>query len=195
MWILVAFGAFCCVGIVAFGAMTWAVMGQVKDLTPCIFTLETLNQSLRDYVDEKGTYPSAEKWQDELTPYYQKHYKSHMKEMEDVPGPMKGFASMADITGDLSCNSKNSPKTFIALNAEVAGKKRADFKDPSETIVFFESTSEGRNITEKYVKKDIKDSPKMMGEPRGWYQINLDGNMVVTDKHGKVKKVNIDTSN
>lgn len=195
VWILVAFAAFCCVGIIAFGAMTFAVMGQVKDLTPCIFTLDTLDRSLKDYVADKGAYPSADKWQDELAPYYDKHYKDHVKEMQDVPGPMKGFAEMADIKAELSCNSKTSPKTFIAFNPDVAGKKRTDFTDPSKVIVFFETTSTGRNITEKFVARDFKDSPRMMGEPRGWYEMDLEGQMVVTDKRGKTKRVNIETNN
>ncbi len=173
--------------------MTAAVFNQTKNLIPCMFTMSTLNKSMEDYVKEKGKYPSAEKWQDELAPYYTKASKEFTEEFKDAPGPMKDWGNIADINASLDCNTSSSPKTVLAFNPEISGKKPADIKDV-DTIMFFETTSSGRNIAEKPTARKFADSPKMMGSPRGWYQMNMDGEMVVVDDTGKVKHVDISTN-
>jgi hypothetical protein len=192
IWIFVALGAFCCIGIIAFGGMSMAVLNQTKNLMPCMFSMATLNKSMEDYVKEKGTYPPAATWQDELAPYYEKQSKSFTEEFKNAPGPVKDWGDIADINAELGCNTSGTPKTSLAFNPDLAGKKPTDIKD-SDTIMFFETTSTGRNISEKPVERKFKDAPKMMGSPRGWYQMNTEGRMVVVDENGKIKHVDINT--
>jgi len=169
-----------------------AVMNQTKNLMPCMFSLSNLSSSMDDYLKEKGKYPPAATWQDELAPYYAASSKKFTDEFKDAPGPLKDWGNIADINADLECNSSSSPKTFLAYNPELAGKKPADIKDV-DTILFFETTSTGRNIAEKPAERKFADSPKMMGSPRGWYQMNLEGDMVVVDEKGKIQHVDIST--
>ncbi len=190
VWIFVALGAFCCIAIIAFGAMTATVFNQTKDMFPCMFSLATLDKAMDEYVKEKGVFPPADSWQDELAPYYTKHSTSMKDELKDAPGPMKDWGNVTDISGDFKC-STTGVNTYIAYNPEIAGKKLSDLKDPADTVMFFETTSTGRNIAEPFKEKDFKDSPKMMGQPRGWYRMGTDGEMVVTDQSGKKTKVDI----
>ncbi|MFM9872586.1 MAG: hypothetical protein ACKVQS_03855 [Fimbriimonadaceae bacterium] len=169
-----------------------AVLNQTKNLMPCMFSMMTLNKSMEDYVKEKGKYPASEKWQDELEPFYTKASKEFSAEFKDAPGPMKDWGNIADIKSNLDCNSIGTPATFLAYNPDLAGKKPTDIKD-SDTILFLETTTTGRNLAEKPVARKFMDSPKMMGSPRGWYQMNINGEMVVVDEKGKVKHVNIQT--
>lgn len=190
VWIFVALGAFCCIGIIAFGAMTATVFNQTKGMFPCIFSLATLNKSMDAYVKEKGVFPPAENWQDELAPYYSKNSDDMKNELKDAPMGIDEWANVADINGDFSCNTSGT-KTFIAYNPDIAGKKVTDIADPAATVMFFETTTTGRNINETYAEKDFSTSPKLMGQPRGWYQMTADGEMVTVDQKGKKTKVDI----
>ncbi len=190
IWIFVALGAFCCIGIIAFGGMTMAVMNQTKNLMPCMFTMSTLNRSMSEYVKEKNKYPSAATWQDDLAPYYTKEKTNFADEFKDAPGPFKDWGDIADINAEMECNTSGAPSTVIAFNPELSGKKPADFKDP-DTIMFFETPKTGRNVAAKPEALKFKDAPKMMGSPRGWYQMNIDGDMVVVDEKGEIKHVDI----
>lgn len=169
-----------------------AIFNQVGQQTPCVLSMMTLSESLDEYVKEKGTYPPAATWQDELAPYYIKSSDKITEEFKDAPGPLKDLGNLADISAELSCNSKSSPSTYLSYNSDIAGKKPADIIERN-TITFFETTTAGRNLAEKPVERKFADSPKMMGTPRGWYQMNIDGEMVVIDENGKVQDVDIST--
>lgn len=167
-----------------------AVMNQTKDMFPCIFSLSTLQASMDEYVKEKGVFPTAANWQDELAPYYTKKADEFKEDFKDAPGPLQNWGNVADINGNFECNT-GTPKTFISINPDISGKKLADIADQGNTVMFFETTTTGRNIAESFAEKDFKTSPKMMGQPRGWYQMMVDGDMNVIDEKGKKTKVDI----
>jgi len=194
VWIFVAIGAFCCIAIIAGGGMIAAIFNQGKDLFPCVFTLTTLDKSMDDYIKDKGKYPDADKWQTELEPYYAKTAKSFKDEMKDAPGPLKGMGDVASISGPMACNSSGT-KTFISYNSEIAGKKKADITDPDDTAMFFEDLVEKVNASAPFKPKDFNDSPRMMGQPRGWYVWVVSGYMQTVDEKGRKKNVDISTGN
>lgn len=188
-----AIGAFCCIAIIAVGGMTAAVMNQVKDMTPCMFTNSFLASSLEEYVKEKGKYPPADKWQSELAPYYEKSAEKMREEMKDAPGMIKDWGNVASISGPMACQLSGT-KTFISYNQEISGKATADVKDP-KTIAFFEDTVEKMNASAVYKPKNFKDSPRMMGQPRGWYVVSVEGRALMVDEKGDTVEVDMKTGN
>lgn len=194
VWIFVALGAFCCIAIIAFVGMGAAVFNQGKDMFPCIFTISTLNKSMKEYVQDKGKFPDADKWQSELAPYYNKSSKSFKDEMKDAPGPLKGMGDVADISMPVACNTSGT-KTFISYNSEIAGKEMKDITDKDDTAMFYEDLVEKINASAPFKPKDFKDSPRMMGQPRGWYVVVVSGDMQTVDEKGKKHNVDISTGN
>jgi hypothetical protein len=197
LWIFVALAAFCCIGVIACGGMGWSAFNQGKDMLPCMLTMNATSKGIREYVKEKGVYPKAESWQDDIAPYYTKATEELTKEMNSdssSPDWLKDMIAVADIKKELTCNEKGSPKTFLAYNSELGGKKAEDIKDKSETIMIFEIPETGRNLSKKYAPLPIKDSPKMFGQPRGWQLVDAEGKAFIVDATGKRTKVDIEST-
>lgn len=190
VWVFVALGAFCCIAVIGFGAMTATVAGQVGNVMPCMMTMSLTQNSILAYEKENGKFPAADSWQDDISEIYNKRASQITSEVKDAPLGMDKMMKPRDINGELLCNDQN-PKTYLVYNSEIAGKKLADLKDASNTVLFFETTKGGKNVSSPYVKQEPKDSPKMMGQPRGWNIAYADG-MVEFADGGKSQRQRID---
>lgn len=156
---------FCGVG----GFFMYRGMQAVGPAMSCGMTFTAVNMALLQYAREnEGRLPPADTWQDEIAPLVEKK----AKEMRDFP-----FASIS-LSDQWGCETGDPsiPKTGIALNTEVAGKLTADLK-PNE-ITVFEIEAPRRNASEPYRKRDEQTSPRLMGQPRGWIAMTVDGNMI-----------------
>ncbi|MCA0362047.1 MAG: hypothetical protein LCH41_13470 [Armatimonadetes bacterium] len=173
VWVFVALGAFCCIAVIGFGAMATTVFRQVGGVMPCMMTMSIAQNALLEYEKEKGAFPAAATWQTDITEIYNREAKKITEEVKDVPG-MGGMMSPQDISKELLCSTEN-PKTYLVYNSEIAGKKLADIAKPDQTILFFEAKEGGINAARPFEKLDPKDSPKMMGESRGWNVAYADG--------------------
>lgn len=195
VWVFVAIGAFCCIAIIGFGAMGYGVYNGTKDMFPCMFTSSILGQSMRDYVKEQGKFPPADKWQTEIAPYYDKAKTKFQEEMKDAPKMIKNWGDIADIHQPVGCNTQGK-KTYFVYNSEMAGKKLGDIADPDTTAMFFEDdNSPVMNAARKYEPKPFREAPRLMGSPRGWYVVLVNGETSTTDDKGKQHSVDVRTGN
>lgn len=156
---------FCGVG----GFFMYRGMQAVGPAMSCGMTFTAVNMALLQYAREnEGRLPSADRWQDEIAPLVEKT----AREMENFP-----FASVR-LAEEWGCETgdPNMPKTGIAFNSEVAGKRTADLK-PND-ITLFEIEAPRRNASEPYRKREDRASPKLMGQPRGWIAMTVDGSMI-----------------
>lgn len=166
LWILVGVVGFCVIGIVAVGALGFGAMRMASDIGRCIITTGAVANSLDDYVKAKGVYPPAASWQQEIAPFYKTRTEEMRKEMAKTP--VGDMFTPADITAGLECNP-GSPKTYLAYNPEVAGKKPSEIADPDKTVVIFEQMNAGMNVAAPYKTQDPAKAPRMGGDSRGWF--------------------------
>lgn len=179
VWILIALAASCLVCVIAGGV---AVMSGVKEMSKvggCPVTMGFLNESLKDYVKEKGVFPKAEKWESDLKPYYEKRYGEFTKEMEEAQ--WVGEFLKAVPPGEPMVCSEGTPSTGIAYNKEFAGKKPADFTDIDNEVSFFEVEGVKANNSGVPGKEDEKSSEKVFGKERPRWKYTY-GNEMKTKK-------------
>ena len=171
LWILVGVVGFCIIGIVAIGALGFGAMRMASDIGRCIITSGAVANSLEEYVKTKGVYPPAANWQEELAPFYNKQTEEMRKEMAKTP--VAGMFTPADIAAGLECNP-GGPKTYLAYNPAVAGKKPSEIADPAKTVVVFEQLNGGMNITAPYKAQDPAKAPRVGSDSRGWFVMYAD---------------------
>lgn len=191
VWVFVALAAVCCLCIFGVVGMGWTTFNQVGKMIPCTMTLTAAQKAMDLYVAEKGAYPAADKWQTELSPYYEEARAELSKEFDDAPGPMKDWGATADITAPLTCDA-GPPETFILFNSKLSGVKEKDVKDRSTTVVLFESDVKKMNGNQVYKERPITESPKMFGEHRGFFTTTADGDMGSTAEGSRRTKITID---
>lgn len=170
-----------CIGLILLAAAGVSFFkNQIGPMAGCMITLESGRNAVEKYVAEKGTYPKAETWQDDIKSYYEKELT---KEAPDM-GPFK--PSPADSAWECKFGE---PVTGIAYNSDLSGKKAADIKDKGATILFFEIKTPVKNAHEPYKTRAASESPKFMGEPRGWLKIPLDGGVegIKNSRRGSIK--------
>ncbi len=164
-----------CILLVGMGAW-FGMMGlnQIKPIVGCAITFESMHDAIKDYTAENnGKLPSAEKWQDELKPYVARHLGNQMKEAkkEGAEWIMKAM----DVERDWGCYKGDTDNmTGIAFNKALSGKKVDDMESKSTTVILFEIEAPRKNANEEYKRRDEKDSPKIMGSPRGWFEVTWD---------------------
>lgn len=171
LWILVGVVGFCVIGIVAVVALGFGAMRMASDIGRCIITTGAVASSLDDYVKAKGVFPPAETWQDDLAPFYKKQTDEMRKEM--AKNPVGEMFTPAEITAGLECNP-GGPKTYLAYNPAVAGKKPSEITDPGKTVVIFEQLNGGMNISAPYKAQDPANAPRVGGDSRGWFVMFAD---------------------
>lgn len=159
----------CCllpIGVVA--GLGFYGVGKMKGMVACAAGFTDLQQALRDYADEHdGKLPKATTWMEDVRPYYAKRMARHGKEA----GPF----SFMPAEGVFSCTDENGVKTGIAYNTDVSGKAIKALKDPRSTVLIFETESASPNLAEKYKAREKANSPKFMGNHRGWMYANVEG--------------------
>lgn len=156
-----------CIGLLAVVALGYRfVTGTAFPLAGCMLTTKSAQQALNSYALEKGAYPKAETWQDDIKEHYNRAMAQFTKEEAPFPIPK------AEDTW--TCQPGDKP-TGLAYNSDLAGKKPADIKDKYKTVIIFETDKAGRNLHEKYSPKPKSTSPTIMGAPRGWIFVNIEG--------------------
>ncbi|MBS1716335.1 MAG: hypothetical protein JSS72_01230 [Armatimonadetes bacterium] len=143
-------------GLAVLGFNMW---GKVSGVISCSVGFEQAGSAMSRYVKDKGKYPDAAKWQDEIEPYF--------KNMGEKNVPFKTWKA-----GEVwTCTDANSQTTGIAFNPALGGKD-AKGVDPS-MVVLFEVGTTGRNQHPEYGKQSKASAPTIMGEHRDWLTVKV----------------------
>jgi hypothetical protein len=90
----------------------------------------------------------------------------------------------------LGCKTE-AGMTGMAFNSDLSGKKMAEVKDPYGTIVIFEIEKATRNAHGTFKARSKENSPKIMGERRGWIEMPLQGSARGFDMGRRSGKIEI----
>lgn len=159
----------CCIGPAALlvGGGFW-IFNKGKGIMQCTYAFRDVRDGLRLYAaDHAGKLPEADKWQDEVAPYYD-------KVLAQTNDKDKQFIGIMPSGGMWGCDDGSGGRTGMALNDEIAGKELSSLES-SSTVVLFEIERATRNAHEKYSSKPETAAPKILGSPRGWFLIRMGG--------------------
>lgn len=175
--------AVCCVlAVVGLGGAAWFGFSKVKGMAACAMGFEEAREAMRAYAqDHKGMLPPAKSWQDDIQPYFAR--------VAEKNADGRKFIGAWEPSGEWACVNDNAPKTGIAFNSELAGKKVNDIKNKGTTILLFETEQPGKNVSMPFEEKSDENSPKMMNKPRGWIKVPVEG-----ETHMKGQTVNFGTT-
>lgn len=141
----------------------------------CAANIESARDAMLAYAkDHNGFLPKADRWQEEIRPYYEKEFAARGSQKVDVLGQrfeLKPFPK----EGAWYCETGTENNTGIAFNAKIAGAKLADVKDPRSTALLFEIEKPRLNAVEEYAPKPKSSAPKMFGESRDWMVVYVEG--------------------
>jgi hypothetical protein len=158
------------VGLLVGGGF-WA-FNKGKGMVACAMAFENVRDATLDYAkDHKGKLPPAEKWMDEVRPYYQKE----LDRMPDKDGTK--VIGIMPATGAWSCDNGEGGRTGIAFNKALSGKKVDDIKNPETTYLIFETPTASENLTMAYEDQSKESSPKIFNEARGWFKAPVKGDV------------------
>jgi hypothetical protein len=77
--------------------------------------------------------------------------------------------NLMDPEGMWGCDfGETGPKTGMAFNKAFGGKKASELKSPDSDILVFETKTQAMNQALDYVALPYAESPKIMGQERGW---------------------------
>lgn len=171
------------------GVCSYAIFRASKDVFPvmgCMVTMDALRSAAQEYAHEHGgKLPEATNWQSELKPYLEKTLNANAKDL----GPIKPVDPSSSVW---FCTETESAKTGIAYNSDIAGKVAADIPNPTTTMLFFETDKAMQNLAMSYKPLPKASSPKIMGQPRGWIEIPLEGEIKGFDGNTKDLKIGTD---
>ncbi len=158
----------CCVlpiGVLGGGGLYF--FNANKGSIGCMASLPSMSSALDEYAAaHDGKFPNKETWQDDLRPYYKKLIASEGK---DNPIPF------IPAEGDWPCKESDTKSTGFAFNTEMSGKKKSEV--PPTSVVIFEVTEVKKNNFKSYIAGDKKNSPTIVGKPRGWLYITANGEL------------------
>ena len=181
-----------CIGLCGVGGyFAWQQAKGVIDtgmtMVGCTADLKVIRDSLVAYANEKGAFPKAETWQDDIRDKVTAGVAASNKEFEEAPFKI----SRIDPNGEWNCVVKDSTgkeiKYGFAYNSEVAGKKMAEIKDPATMVLVFESDKTGKNLAMKYALPPGKPEPKFMNQPREWLKAMVSGDVDFDFEGGSAK--------
>lgn len=180
--VLIIVGVFLLLCIGAFAACFFGMkklMNVGGDMIGCVMSPEMSVVALEAYAeDHDGKLPPADKWQDEIMPYYQRLYdkrSAELAEMENNP-ITKGMFVLIKPGEPLGCKTGET-ETGFAFNSDLSEAVWADIEDPSSTPLIFEVSTKRYNANEPYAEKPESESPQIMGDRRGWLIFHVDGSM------------------
>lgn len=184
VWIILGGVLFCCILPIALlgGGLFWG-FNQIKGTGACVFNFQDAQKAVLLYANEHGgKLPSAATWQDDVREDFR---KSMMPKNQMGP-----FEEMSP-DGDWGCKEPNGTMTGMAFNSDLSGKKLNDIKDQVSTIMIFETEHPAKNLHEKYHSRSFETSPKIMGgNPRGWMEVPVNGQMMMIGQNGQRVPVN-----
>ena len=164
----------CCCGVCGVGGyFARGFVGKAFGLIECSAAVEQQRGGLLAYANAHGgKLPAAGNWQDDIKPYVTKMPGLEGQKMISVPGPESSY-----------CDKGGG--TSITYNADLAGKKLTDVKDPYETPVLFETPGAGHNKAAPYKEQPFSTSPVLVkGQRRGWVVQPLKGEASFKDENG-----------
>jgi hypothetical protein len=173
--IVLAFVLIPCAGLVGlaawlafFGVRT--VNQSVMPLAACGIGFRDVREALVSYAKEKGAYPAAATWQDDIREHYRK-VVARRQEPRDM-GPFKMEVMSPD--GDWGCKIGEGRMTGMAFNSEFGGLKLDAVTDKSR-ILIYEIPAPRRNAAAPYKPQPEASRPRLFGEPRQWIVVPLEG--------------------
>ncbi len=172
IWILVALAAFCMVCLISSGVALFSGMKELSTVGQCPINMGIANSAIKDYVNEKGMFPKAETWQEDIRPYYEKKYSKYAEEMKDA-GPMKDFLGVVEPGKPLPC-SNGKEITGIFYNKNLSGKKKADFKDIGNEVTLFEAPGVIYNANGVPFEGKQNSKETAFGKPRPMWKMTFD---------------------
>lgn len=129
-------------------------------IASCMINFQDVQLAVLDYADaHKGVLPDADKWQDEVAPYYEKEVTKHGMNKQNM---IKNL----DPNGVWGCENGDQ-QTGMAFNSDLSAKRVDSIKDPSSTVLIFETPTGSKNANQKYKNLGI-NGPKVFGSPRPW---------------------------
>ena len=149
------------------------IVNQGTATLRCAVMFKVAHDAALAYAKEHGgRFPKAETWQDDIRPYYERLVgkidkeldSEQLRKMMGPPGPGE----------PLECES-DGVKTGIAYNSEIADKPVDSFKEPTKTVMFFETQTLGTNVHMKYFEQPRAKRPKFMDEQRDWIVFFIEG--------------------
>ena len=174
----------CCVlPIGLIGGGTFYAVKKVQGGLTCAVAFQQLRDSVTDYAASNGgKLPTAAKWMDQVRPYYEKQVKTS--------GAEKNPFGTMPVDGVWACVDDSGNKTGIAFNSELSGKSLEQIQDRASKIVIFEVPTPAMNKNEPYKPLPKSSSPKLMGQPRGWFRAPLEGTIEGSELSGSVNSGN-----
>ncbi len=169
-------------------------VGMLNSVVQCTLTFDLVQKSSLAYAKEhNGVLPSADSWQEQISPYYIKLKTKALEQMSSSKEvPFFNFEP-ADISKPLSCNF-GEPITGITYNKKLSGVKVADIKDPLNTPLFFEAEAIAVNASSEYKERAKDSGPKIMGSGRDWiaWNVQQDKNPFATENDSLRINISID---
>lgn len=152
-----------------------------KELIPtisCAYNMRIARDAVLLYAkDHGGRLPNAATWQDDVRVYFDK--------VTITPSDADEFVKRWHPTGNWSCRLHDQT-TYVAFNSELSGKLLTEISDPKRTVLLFEVGTRGTNLHEPYKSAPLETSPKLMGEPRGWMSVPVEGDVDVPNSSIKI---------
>ena len=171
--ILVGLLLACGCGVIAIGYFGWGAMKKmVGPMAGCAVNFEATRDGILEYAkDHDGRLPNAATWQDDVKEYVKRHLQKE-KEVQQVLD-----AKVMNTDTEWGCYVSETRTTGIAFNSDLSGKLLTDVKEPWSTPMVFEIEKPRKNAAEKYAPLPDSSSPTIMGEPRGWIRMPVNGQM------------------
>ncbi len=175
LFIVIGLVAFCGVGLFILVFFVQGLVTKVSKGASCAVMFEMVQSSAIAYSREhNGKLPDGTDWEGTIEPYYARLYAKMETELKKASF-LKGF--LPPPPGQpLECHSENNVVTGVAYNADVAGKKVSDVKDPETTVLFYETDRRGKNLVMPYKPLPPSKAPKMVNEQRDWIKVYVSGN-------------------
>ena len=147
------------------------VFGQVTNTISCAGLFEITDASILSYaMEHNGKLPSSDTWQDDMAPYYKKHYDKVAVE-DELPKFMRPPAP-----GEALQCTWEGRTTGIAFNVELSGKEISKIKNPEKTVLLFETETTGKNQSMTFKEKPKSKAPKVMYNEKDWIVYYVEGN-------------------
>ena len=183
LWIILGGLGLCCLGGAALlGGGAYFGMKVAGPMVECMMSAEFLQKAVVAYAEDNGgKLPAADKWQDQVKPYYERIMSTKGDKMKG--SPFKPFAA----DGDWGCKLDNDAHTTFAFNTALSGKKLDDIQNKSETVLFFEVDKSGRNVNQKYDPAKLGTPPKRFPEAH-WTTMSVDGDAHMVGATGQPVK-------
>ncbi len=177
LFIILGLIGFCLIGIVIAGYFGFTfIKNTALPYAGCMINFEVTRDALVEYAQSHdGKFPNAATWQDDIKDIVGKR----LKDLGD-----QDMIQTLKPDGEWGCRIDASHSTGIAFNADLSGKKMLELKEPWSTPLVFEVPAPKRNAAQKYAPIPKDQSPKMMGEPRGWFVANVQGEIIPPNAGG-----------